>query len=275
MAFEPQLQPQNNVPIYGQPTLKQQQLYQQLNSLQQPQTLQQQQQQQQQKQQQQQPVIISSISGMVPMSKIKVRNNINCLGNYTTYKIDYPFDLNSVISAQEYTNYINDFNKIVSIKKYPIFTIVVAQLVSAFIIILFAIKNLFVPLIVSLSICLSLSFILIFLSIYLIKKTASGMKNKVKEVNQKLLNRNIYFEATPKYVTSSGKKFHVKLSIHYPTLGFIVPQPTPPQMYQTGFPIQQPSSILTTPIYQSQTDLQQQQYINTIDENHEQQSLLK
>ncbi|KAM9977320.1 hypothetical protein ACTFIR_011182 [Dictyostelium discoideum] len=264
MASEDQqLQPQNNGPIYGQPTLKQQQLYQQLNSLQQPPPLQQ--------QQEIQPIIISSISGMVPISKIKIRNNVNCVGNYTTYKTDYPFDLNGIMSAQEYNNYINDFNKIVSIKKYPIITIVVLQLLLTLLIVIFAIQNLFIPLIVSLSICISFSFILIFLSIYMVRKTANGMKDKVKEVNQNLLNRNIYFEATPKYVTSSGKKFHVKLSIHFPTLGFIVPQPIPPPMYQTSF--QQPSSILTTPIYQSQTN--QQQYINTIDENHEQQSLLK
>ncbi|KAM9990836.1 hypothetical protein ACTFIY_006879 [Dictyostelium cf. discoideum] len=257
-----QTQPQNNGPIYGQPTLKQQQLYQQLNSLQQP-----------PQQKEIQPIIISSISGMVPISKIKIRNNTNCFGNYTNYKTDYPFDLNGIMSAQEYNNCINDFNKIVAIKKYPIITIVFLQLLLTLLIIIFAIQNLFIPLVVSLSICISFSFIIIILSIYMVRKTANSMKDKVKEVNQNLLNRNIYFEATPKYVTSSGKKFHVKLSIHFPTLGFIFPQPITPPMYQTGFTIQQPSSILTTPIYQSQTN--QQQYINTIDENHEQQSLLK
>ncbi|KAN0012405.1 hypothetical protein ACTFIU_007706 [Dictyostelium citrinum] len=276
MAFEDQQQSQSqqqiNGPIYGQPTLKQQQLYQQLSSPQQPPQMQQQQQQQQQKQQQSPPIIINT--GRVPMSKIKVRHNVNCVGNYTTYKNDYPLDLNGIISAREYQNYINDFNKIVSIKKYPIITIVILQLLLIIPIILFSVKNLFTPLVISLSICISFTFILTILSLYIVRKTASGMRDKVKEVNQQLLNRNIYFEATPKYFSSSGKKFHVKLSIHYPTLGFIV-VPQPPQMYQTGFPIQQQqsSSILTTPIYQSQTN--QHPYINTIDENNEKLSLLK
>ncbi|KAM9985783.1 hypothetical protein ACTFIZ_002080 [Dictyostelium cf. discoideum] len=222
---QPQLQ--NDGPIYSQPTLKQQQLYQQLNSLQQPQPL-------------QQPVIISPISGMVTMSKIKVKQNEN-----NTYKTDFPLDLDGVMSAQEYTNYINDFNEILSIKKRSIVTILVAQLISALIFILFAIEKL---------------------------KIERSTKDKVKEINEKLLNRKIYFETTLKLSSpGSRKRYRVKLSIHYPTLGFIAP----PQMYQPSFPIQQPSLILTTPIYQPQTDLQQQQYINTIDENIEQRSLLK